>query len=379
MEDEKTPITPRNPLKVVPQSLKEVFNDKLKSAIENQVKDIFISNFFKDTDWKSMDVRGNGFCLFYAFMAADKSEYYQSVDNVVLESFSKMVVDGIEKYYTAIKQHEDLIPPVDVPNILSAGLIILDFIEDDENPIIYDKSTFSLETFSSEKKTLEQHITTLLRAPNLNTSPRGLPVVLAYANDRNILQISYRVNKDIATLQNIATLQFDFFSCYTGITKDFKYPEYETTILFLKTGHFFPIFHLNETTKKKTIDLFKKIIAQNEGELIFEYDVKKKMFINKSKNITLIQVIQKAEAAIAAEEPAPPPKPEPAAEPPAAAPAAVEPGPAAEELKPAEELEPAPEPAPEKTLVQKLFKKQMIDYFKERKERNRKKGEEGGE
>ena len=72
MEDEKTPITPRNPLKVVPQSLKEVFNDKLKSAIENQVKDIFISNFFKDTDWKSMDVRGNGFCLFYAFMAADK-------------------------------------------------------------------------------------------------------------------------------------------------------------------------------------------------------------------------------------------------------------------------------------------------------------------
>ena len=103
------------------------------------------------------------------------------------------------------------------------------------------------------------------------------------------------------------------------------------------------------------------------------------MFINKSKNITLIQVIQKAEAAIAAEEPAPPPKPEPAAEPPAAAPAAVEPGPAAEELKPAEELEPAPEPAPEKTLVQKLFKKQMIDYFKERKERNRKKGEEGGE
>ena len=101
------------------------------------------------------------------------------------------------------------------------------------------------------------------------------------------------------------------------------------------------------------------------------------MFIKKSKNITLIQAIQKAEAAIAAEEPPAAAEPEPA-EPPAAAPAAVEPGPAAEEPPAAEPA--AEEPAAaekEKTPVQTLLKKQMIDYFKERKER--KKGEEGGE
>ena len=362
MADEE-PIKPRHPIKVHSQSLKKILDAKLDSEIGNQVKDIFLSKFFKDGDWKSMEVRGNGLCLFYSYEAADKEEYECSVDNIVLERFSQMVVDGIENYYRARKQHTDLRIPL--PKDLLNDYLPLDFIENNPEHLITFQDPFDFDKFFKEKDHHKQHITEIFKLKEFNTSPQPLSQVLAYTNNRNILQISYR---DTGNPQ----LYFDFFPYYS-IIEGASQISNETTILFLKNGHFFPIFHSNKKIQNKTIELFKTITDKYQGHTLFNYDKTQETF-NASDNNTLDDDIQKAEDAIAAAV-----EPEPAAEPPAAAPAAVEPGPAAEELKPAEELEPAPEPAPEKTLVQKLFKKQMIDYFKERKERDRKKGEEGGE
>jgi hypothetical protein len=346
MAEDFKKIEKGKPIIVYSQSLKEVFDKKLDNKIGKQVKELFLSKFFNDDDWKSMEVRGNGLCLFYAYEAADNKMYECSVDDDVLKRFSKMVVDGIENYFTARDQHEKIIPRIDLPNILSTGKIDLDFIENDEkNTIKYNKSDFSLENFSSEKKTLTERITTILGLEKFNNSPRELSVVLAYANNRNILQISYKTD----TTGN-PQLFFDFFPCYNIIESKSQISN-DTTILFLKTGHFFPIFHSNKTIKNKTIKLIKTITDKYQGDKLFNYDVTTEKF--KTSDITLNDDIEEAEAAIALE----PPEPK-----------LAEPEPA-----------PAPAPAPEKTPVQILLKKKIVNYFKERKERNRIKDEKGGE
>ena len=91
----------------------------------------------------------------------------------------------------------------------------------------------------------------------------------------------------------------------------------------------------------------------------FVYNTESIDFIDSYKN-NLTTAIQEAKLELELEPapaPAPPAPPAPPAEPPAA------------ELK----------SKTEKTPVQTLLKKQMINLFRERRERNRKKGEEGGE
>ena len=397
MADEE-PIKPGHPITFKSQSLKELFDDKLKSEVEKKAKVIFLSDFFENDDWKSMEVRGTGLCLFYSYEAADKEEYEGSVDDDVLERFSQMVVDGIENYYRARKQHEDL--KINVPDILTRfDDIDLNFTpasdsrpkpdvsatqeqkeeweewnkrhEDELKRETENLVNIKKVNFTTEKNNLKQRIIKSLNSKYFNNSPQDMPLFLAYAKKRNILYFDY----------DRGTLNFLFLPCYADVIADVNdkpiYPyENNTTILFNKGGHFFPLFHKDDTIKKKTIDLFKKIIVHQP----FTYESTSDDFKNNNiPKITFKVAIQEAKEAIAAAEPGPEP-----AEPPAAAPAAVEPGPAAEEPPAAEPA--AEEPAAaekEKTPVQTLLKKNMIDFFRERNERNErkkiKKREEGGE
>jgi hypothetical protein len=346
-------ITLGNPIEIKQASLKDVFDEKLSSKLEKETKNIFLSNFFQDTNWKTMDVRGNGLCLFYAFMATDKEKYLCSIDDDVIEGFSEMVVNGIENYYKAIDEHEK--NRITLPQDLQAD-IILDIIEN-EDIFVYK------ETFKENKNGLKTTITNLLKSNRIENLPIIMNKILAYANTRNIIQITYR-NTNIQEKQmiegeekvvniTIPTLNFVLFPCYTGVDKDSKkYPEYETTILFLFNGHYFTIFHSDKEIKKKTIDLFKKIVSFNGGDRItFQYDLKEKKFkfTSKLKSIILDDAINEAKAAII------------------------------EEDKDVKDVKEVKEVKPEKTLVQILLKKDIVNYFKERKERNRIKDEKGGE
>jgi len=357
--------------KVFQQSLKDIFDQKLTGMIEKKAKNILLSNFFEDNDWKSMEVRGNGLCLFYAIMAADQSEYECSIKYDVIESFSKMVVDGIENYYKARKQHELL--KINVPDILkrfedfelnflpkpnlrakppdTASQNIKDEWDEwyrgyqvkeereAENLVYIKKEIFmNPEKVENEKLILKNKIKQILTSEYFNNSPEDLFLFLGYANNSNILYFDYKSN----------TLTFIFYPCLTDVTIENEIPVYpyenNTTILFNYNGHFFPLFHANNTIKKNTIDLFKKII---EVYISFTYNSDSDNFIrNKQPNITFEVAIQEAKTAII------------------------------EEVKEVKEVK---DVKPEKTPVQILLKKKIVNYFKERKERNRIKDEKGGE
>jgi len=356
--------------KVFQQSLKDIFDQKFTGVIEKKAKDILLSNFFEDKDWKSMEVSGNGLCLFYAIMAADQSEYECSIKDDVIESFSKMVVDGIENYYKARKQHELL--KINVPDILKRfedfelnfllkpdwrakppdtesqdikdewdewyrGYQVKDAREADNLVSIKKENFMNPEIVENEKLMLKNKIKQILTSEYFNNSPEDLFLFLGYANNSNILYFDYKFK----------VLNFLFYPCLTDVTIENEIPVYpyenNTTILFNYSVHFFPLFHANNTIKKNTIDLFKKIIEQEV--LLFIYDSNSGNFIrNKKPQITFEVAIQEAKAAME------------------------------KEVKP--EVKYVKEVKEVKSSVKQLLKSMMLDLFEQRRAAE---GEAGGE
>lgn len=319
-------------------------------------------NLFNDPNWKTFNVYGNGLCLYYAIMAADNNEYICSFSDRLINDFIDFTILGITKIFEA--QQKFINTKTSMPDTLSNAILLEFFVfeepkpklegETDEeyneilarytiNKKLADESRFYIIKDDFDENIFKKNLKTILNLKEFANLPTEMIKIFAYAKQCNILYFGFE-NPGLSVM---------FYPCIMEITN--KYAD-KTIIVFNKAGHFYPIFHSSNDIKKtitdKIIMLTKK--TSNPNYARFRFDNTQVNFITENredkKSLTFDAAIQEAEAAIALEL-------KPAAEPPAAEP---------------------PEPAPEKTLVQKLLKKQMIDYFKERKKRIRKKGEEGG-